>query len=238
MLKRTSQEIGHFSNLEHIWWGAKTIAGQKRYDIKTQLFKKYCRPKGGEKILEIGCGDGEFTKRVADTKIKISATDVTPAVIERAKRNLALRGVRFSVDDAESLSFDDNSFDAVCGISILHHLNTRRALEEAYRVLKKGGRIFFTEPNLLNPLIFLGLNINYLRKRLEFSPQETALVRWKATRVLNEIGFRKIMVRNYDFLFPHTPPFLINTIIRLSNKLETVPLIKEISGSLVIYAVK
>lgn len=238
MRKRVKQEIKHFSNLEHIWWGAKTIAGQKRYDNKAKLFKKYCPLAKNEKVLEIGCGDGEFTKRIADERLKIIATDVTPAVIKRAKKTLGSSGVSFYVDNAEGLGFGDGTFDVVCGISILHHLNTLKALREAYRVLKKGGQLFFTEPNLLNPLVFLGLNISFLRKKMEFSPDETALLRWKIADMLNQIGFRKIEVRNYDFLLPLTPPSLINLVTKLSDKLENVPIVKEISGSLVIYAVK
>lgn len=238
MQKRIRQEIKHFSNLEHIWWGAKTIAGQKRYDNKAKLFKKYCHLIKGGKVLEIGCGDGEFTKRIADERIKIIATDVTPAVIKRAKKNLESSGVSFCVDNAEGLSFDDRTFNVVCGISVLHHLNTLKALEEAYRVLKTGGELFFTEPNLLNPVVFFGLNLSFLRKRMEFSPDETALVRWTIADMLNRIGFRKVEVRNYDFLLPHTPPQLINTVMKLSDKLEKIPIVKEFSGSLVIYAVK
>lgn len=238
MQKRIKQEIKHFSNLEHIWWGAKTVAGQKRYDNKSRLFKKYCQPKVGSKVLEIGCGDGEFTKRIADEKLKIIATDVTPAVVKRAKETLNLRDVNFTVNNAENLSYGAGTFDVVCGISILHHLNTQKALEEAYRVLKKGGRIFFTEPNILNPIVYLGLNIGFLRKRMEFSPDETALFRWAITDMLEKIGYRKVEVRNYDFLLPHTPPSLINLVMKLSDKLEMIPVVKEFSGSLVIYAVK
>src|SRR3989344_2016907 len=213
MVKRTKQEIEHFSNLDHIWWGTKTDAGQKRYDIKSQIFRKYCQPKKGDWVLEIGCGDGEFTKRIADGKIKITATDITPTVINRARNTLKLPRVRFTVKNAERLDYKDNSIDVVCGISILHHLNTERALKEAYRVLKPGGRLFFTEPNLVNPLVFLGLNLYYLRKKMEFSPDETALLRWNLSSMLEKIGFRKVVVKNYDFLFPLIPSSWIKMVI-------------------------
>ncbi|KKQ37365.1 MAG: hypothetical protein US55_C0033G0003 [Candidatus Levybacteria bacterium GW2011_GWC2_37_7] len=238
MVKRTKQEIEHFSNLDHIWWGTKTDAGQKRYDIKSQMFRKYCHPKKGGLVLEIGCGDGEFTKRIADGKLKIIATDVTPTVVSRAKSSLKLPGVEFTVKNAEKLDFEDNLIDIVCGVSILHHLNTEKTLREAYRVLKPDGRLFFTEPNLINPLVFLGLNLYYLRKKMEFSPDETALLRWNLSSMLKKIGFRKVVVKNYDFLFPLIPSSWIKMVGQLSNILEIVPVVKEISGSLLIYAVK
>jgi len=238
MAKRIIQEIKHFTDLEHIWWGARTSGGQKRYDIKAQLFKKYCQPKPTDKILEIGCGDGEFTRRIVSLKSSITATDITPAVITRAKKNIHLKNVKFLLKNAENLKFRASSFDIVCGISILHHIDTKKALQESYRVLKKGGSIFFTEPNLLNPLISIGLNIDWLRQKMEFSPGETALLRWQVKKMLTDIGFRAVIVKNHDFLYPLTPRPLIETAKKLSNILEKTPLIKEISGSLIIYAIK
>lgn len=73
---------------------------------------------------------------------------------------------------------------------------------------------------------------------MEFSPGETALLRWNLSSMLKRIGFRKVVVKNYDFLFPLTPPRWVNMVSRLSDILEVIPLVKEMSGSLLIYAVK
>lgn len=236
--QRIINEIKHFSDLEHIWWGAKTPAGQRRYDNKFLMLKKNCNPKRGYKILEIGCGDGEFTNRIAKLNCEIIATDITPKVIAKGKKVLKKKNVKFFVDNAESMRFKDNSFDIVCGISILHHINPQKALKEAYRVLKPGGQIFFTEPNLLNPHIYAGLNIKWLKQKMEFSPDETALVRWEIRNMLQKIGFSRVNVSNYDFLHPSTPMNMISSLEKISNVLEKIPIIKEISGSLIIWAKK
>ncbi len=238
MTSTTRREIKHFSSLPHIWWGAKTLAGQRRYDRRFELFKKICNPSKNSKILEIGCGDGEFTKRLIILPSKIVAQDLTPKVIKKAKIRFKQKNVKFEIGNAESLNYKNNSFDIVCGISILHHINLRKALKEARRVLKPNGQIFFSEPNLLNPVIYAGLNLSFLRKRMEYSPDEKALLRWQSRDLLKEIGFRKINVFNYDFLHPSTPPFLIKYIEHLSNIFDKKPLIKEISGSLIINAKK
>lgn len=232
------REIEHFSSLEHIWWGTKTPAGQRRYDNKFKLLINKCRPKRDMAVLEIGAGDGEFTKRLAKLNVMIVATDLTAAVINRAKTKIQKKNVRFKIENAEKLSFKKESFDLVCGVSILHHLKTGKALKEAYRVLKPGGQIFFTEPNLLNPNILLGLNIPWLREKMEYSPDETAFIRWKVETMLKKAGFKKFSVSNYDFLHPITPVFLIPFVEKLGYILERTPLIKEISGSLVIFAEK
>lgn len=238
MAKHYKSEIKHFSNLEHIWWGSQTPAGQKRYDNKLDLLKKFCNLRAGVMILEIGCGDGEFTRRLLKLNCRIVATDITPAVVKKGKKNIKDKRIRFLVDNAENMKFKSGTFETVCGISILHHTNMEKVLKEVYRVLKPGGNIFFTEPNLLNPHIFAGLHIGKLRKKMEFSPNETALTRWQVEKMLKRIGFNQIRVNNYDFLHPYIPPSLIFWVERISNILEKLPIIKEISGSLIIYATK
>lgn len=235
--KRVKNEIKHFSTLNHIWWGALTSAGQRRYDTKFKKLKEYCKPKKGVKILEIGCGDGEFTKRLVKLNSKVVAIDLTPGLIKKAKKVLKKKAV-FKLMNAQSLKFSDNSFDIVCGISILHHIDLEKSLRECYRILRKGGALFFTEPNYINPQIFISLNILWLREKLELSPDETALVRWKAETLLKKIGFTDIKVVNFDFLYPLTPKWAIPGVEKLSAVLEKIPLIKELSGSLVIFGRK
>jgi ubiquinone/menaquinone biosynthesis C-methylase UbiE len=237
-MNKIQKEINHFGKLEHIWFGQKTVAGQKRYDNKGDTFKKYCHPKKVDKILEIGCGDGEFTKRLKNIGATVVATDITPAVIKRGKQNLTYKGLKYKVDNCEKLSFKDNSFSIVCGVSILHHVNLKKTLSEAHRVLKPGGKIFFTEPNLANPVLFTQTNIKWLRDRMEFSPGETPLLRKNVEKTLKKVGFSDIKVKNYDFLFPWIPDFLIGPVEKIGRILEKTPFIKEISGSLLIYAEK
>lgn len=238
-MNRLQSEIGHFSKLDHIWWGARTLAGQKRYDSKFIVFTKLCRPTRKMKILEIGCGDGEFTRRLASLGASVLATDITPKVIIRAKQSFHKnKNIFFKVDNAEKMSLANEQFNIVCGVSILHHVNIMRTLKEIFRVLKRGSQLFFTEPNILNPVVLAGLNLGFLRQRMEFSDSETALSRWQVEKLLKQIGFRHYRVLNYDFLFPFTPPALIKTVQALGAIMEKTPLIKEISGSLIIWAKK
>jgi len=63
-------------------------------------------------------------------------------------------------------------------------------------------------------------------------------LRWGIKRFLSVKGLIKVKVVPFDFLHPYVPMFLIGPIQRLGKILEKTPLIKEISGSLIIYAEK
>ncbi len=66
-----------------------------------------------------------------------------------------LPGATFEVMNAEELSFDDESFDAVIGSGIVHHLDMATSMAEFARVLRPGGRALFLEPLGYNPAIEL-----------------------------------------------------------------------------------
>ncbi len=98
--------------------------------------------------LELGCGTGFFTLnlKLAGVIDEAAVTDLSPGMVEVAQRNA--RGLGFEVDgrvaDAETLPFDDASFDIVIGHAVLHHIpDLDRAFAEILRVLRPGGRFVF-----------------------------------------------------------------------------------------------
>ena len=104
----------------------------------------------GEEALDLAAGWGEagflLAQRVGDTG-KVTITDISPGILEIAKRNAAQRGlanVAIRVMDAEELDFPDAAFDIiVCAFGIMYMPNEYHALSEAQRVLRPGGRIGF-----------------------------------------------------------------------------------------------
>jgi SAM-dependent methyltransferase len=118
----------------------------------------------GKHLLEIGCGMGydslEFLKR----GVRVTATDLTPNAVRLAKRHFELEGVEAEsvhTENALNLSFPDESFDAVWSNGVLHATgDTRRAVAEARRVLKTGGRAiishFYRRPSWMYVVFRLG----------------------------------------------------------------------------------
>ena len=238
---RIQNEVQHgkkiADNAVNIWgWG--TPAGKARADRRASYFIQHGGVTAGKKVLEIGCGTGEFTKRIAQTGADITAIDISPDLLEIARKTIPNVTVGFHVQNVEKLDFEDGSFDVVIGSSILHHLNLNPALKEVYRVLKRGGGIVFTEPNMFNPQIWLERNIPFIRKLTNNSPDETAFIRWILKKELINLGFKNVSIRPFDFLHPFTSDMLIPFVSNIGNLVEKIPLAREIAGSLLIYASK
>ena len=144
--------------------------------------------------------------------------------------------ITFFCSNAYELGFKERTFDYVVGISVLHHLDIEKALREFSRVLREGGKIVFSEPNMLNPQIFL--ERFFFRKYFHNSPDETAFIRFLLKRVMKSCNFQNITVYPFDFLHPGVPPSLVDTINAVSRKIEKIPIISEFAGSLYIEAIK
>ena len=109
----------------------------------------------GKHLLEIGCGMGydslEFLKR----GVRVTATDLTPNAIKVTRRHFEVEGVQadeIRTANALELPFADETFDAVWSNGVLHATgDTSRAIREARRVLKTGGRAiishFYRKPS-------------------------------------------------------------------------------------------
>ena len=233
-MQRLENEIEHSRTLspkaEEIW-GWASAAGKIRAERRAQLLVTHGEISPGKKVLEIGCGTGLFTEKLSRAGAEITAVDLSEHLLEKARaRNLP----RCSIEqaDAHQLPYADNSFDVVCGSSILHHLDMEKALSEAYRVLRPGGKIAFAEPNMLNPQIFVQKNIPWVKRMLGDSPDERALTRRGTQRLLRRLGYRELNVFPHDFLHPSTPRRLISVIRTIGQTLESVPMVREIAGSI------
>jgi len=100
----------------------------------------------GNDVLEIGCGTGVHTKLLAEAGARVSAVDLTPTAVALTRRRLELAGLSADVReaDAESLPYDDSSFDFMWSWGVIHHsADTDRVIAEIARVLRPGGRIAF-----------------------------------------------------------------------------------------------
>jgi Methylase involved in ubiquinone/menaquinone biosynthesis len=109
----------------------------------------------GKKVLELGCGAGEGSVYFATKGANAVATDISTGMIAVVHRVAEKYGVTVTAHrmTAEAIDYPDASFDVVYGNGVLHHVDYRKAVREAARVLKLGGTAIFIEPLSYNPVI-------------------------------------------------------------------------------------
>lgn len=241
-MERSNREISHGRFLaahDPEWiWGWNTPAGRVRAERRARLIAEGARLGPDVRCLEIGCGTGLFTERFAATGAHIVAVDISSELLEIARRRgLHPERVEFLQKPFEACDVD-GPFDAVIGSSILHHLDMPSAVEKIRDLLKPGGVMSFAEPNMLNPQIFLQKNIPWLKARLGDSPDETAFVREPLQRLIRCAGFDSVTIIPFDWLHPRTPTQLIAHVRWIGRRLERIPGIRELAGSLYIKAIR
>src|SRR4051812_25296983 len=133
----------------------------RRYDLMNDLmsgglhrpwkdqFVRRVAPRRGEAILDMAGGTGDIAFRLAHRGAKGTVADINADMLgvgeERAKKR-AIEGLAWNVQNAEALSFADASFDAyTIAFGIRNVTYVDKALSEAHRVLKLGGRFFCLE---------------------------------------------------------------------------------------------
>lgn len=106
--------------------------------------------KDGEKVLDLGCGDGYYSYLLSQLSLnlKITGIDSHQEAIETARTQAPSKKITFIIGDAEKLPFPKNSFDKIIMSEVIEHVNDdMKVLKEARRVLKKDGILVLTTPN-------------------------------------------------------------------------------------------
>jgi SAM-dependent methyltransferase len=119
-----------------------------------QVLAAHC---SGRHVLEYGCGPGSHTPFLAAHGAEVIGIDISEVAVGQARERAAEAEftATFRVMDAEHLEFPDDSFDLICSVAILHHLDLERAFAEIARTLKPSGTAVFMEPLGHNPAINL-----------------------------------------------------------------------------------
>lgn len=98
---------------------------------------EWLAPQAGERILDLGCGDGQLTERIVTAGAKVTGIDASSKMVAAARA----RGLTVEEGSAESMPFADGSFDAVFSNAALHWVRNQDAMmSEVHRVLLPGAR--------------------------------------------------------------------------------------------------
>jgi len=197
--------------------------GEREYfdDLELQRYRshRHLEPwiesmQPGRSVLEIGCGIGMDSYRMAQHGLRVTGIDLTQVAIDTVRARFAREGLdgTFEVGDAETLRFPNEHFDYVYSFGVLHHVpDTERSVQEAWRVLKKGGeaRIMLYNRRSLNEFVHRLTGIPFEEKD-ELCPVVRRYSRKEARQLFNqftdvEIALEQVYGEGYGLLYRMTP---------------------------------
>lgn len=158
------------------------------------------------RILDVGCGTGSLVQELANSGYKAVGIDLQKeGLLQKKKKTPSLHLLRAS---AMALPFLDGQFEAVILADVLEHMEERRPLLEAFRVLAPGGVLLIAVPAFPRLWSQRDTNAGHLRRYLPKDLQTLA----------NELGGEMIYLGFYQFFL--FPLFLISRLFKMSSHKE------------------
>ena len=137
--------VGEFTHQAESFAASSVARSSRTLDELLRL----AAPRPGHRWLEVACGPGIISRRLAGEVAEVHGIDLTPAMVEVARREAVVAGagnVTFAVGDATALDEPDGSFDGVITRFSLHHIPAPgRVVQEMARVARPGGGIIVAD---------------------------------------------------------------------------------------------
>jgi ubiquinone/menaquinone biosynthesis C-methylase UbiE len=205
----------HFDKVSTVWGnlysGEVSFVNYNFIIRKKHVLDLFDKTSG--RFLDAGCGTGDFIPDLLERGGEVYALDFAEEMIEQAKSRVAAHPlsekVHFSVGDVTNLEFQDGFFDAIIGVGLVEYiLDVEASLRQMYRVLKPGGTLIITVPNVASPFMAYETLVpkckRVVKRALAYAglrkPERVFLHRhffpWQLDRQINRAGFKKI-----DFAF-------------------------------------
>jgi 2-polyprenyl-3-methyl-5-hydroxy-6-metoxy-1,4-benzoquinol methylase len=151
----------------------------------------------GQRVLDVGCGDGRFAGELLDAGAQVLGIDVAEEPLRRARARRPDLDVRL-VPDAGPWQLEDSSFDVIWAGEVIEHVaDTSAWLSEARRVLRSGGSLVLSTP-AHERLTLLATALSRRAFARHFEPRGEHLrfySRDTLTQLLGGFGFQQISVR-------------------------------------------
>lgn len=168
-----------------------------------------------KKILEIGAGRGDFSIWLAQQypQAHITGTDFSGKAVEIAiekSKDAGLENLSFEVQNAEALTYHDESFDFIISCETMEHVFKPDIMaKEMFRVLKMNGQFILTTENYFNGIILMWIKTWLTKKPFDsgcgIQPHENFFLFFKVANFFKRAGFKLTHTESNHFQFLMLP---------------------------------
>jgi 2-polyprenyl-3-methyl-5-hydroxy-6-metoxy-1,4-benzoquinol methylase len=172
-------------------WDRRAEANARAPDRDADLERTWeaLRLRPGGRVLDAGCGSGQFALAFATRGARVTGIDLSPEMIRRASEHASARGlpVAWRIGDVTRLSDPFAVYDAIHARVLLQFVpDVPAVLHEFRRVLRPGGRLLASVPGALSPIY----RASWMRHLPGGDPGNNYLLPWELEDLLVEQGWR------------------------------------------------
>ena len=200
---RQTLSTRHFFDRQAASWPSEYRTGGHMADRTVRFLdavRRHC-PEPGD-VLDFGCGSGEIAASLADAGWRVTAADLSAAMIETARSKGSGRAIDFvTLAPGAELPFADGRFDLVVCSSVLEYVDDLpRHLAEMARVLRHGGWCCATVPDMRHP----ARQAEAAQRRIALNPALFMLARlspWRSTYEYLRLSINRFALPEWAALF-------------------------------------
>jgi dolichol-phosphate mannosyltransferase len=217
------------------YWRKHDPIAADRLQWRAQTFRHIVHLLPGQTILELGCGEGLFTRALLQaSREENPITAVTFQEPARVASDIRAKVELLAISNLPG-SLAGRGYDCVVAMDLLDRGHSSQLLAIVHTLLAPGGHIVFYESNPWNPVHKLRQAVS----RLVGKPDPRRLVsRPDLSKLLSEVGFISVCAVYNDFVFAPLSRKLIWLLRNLSILLENAPGVRTMAGAIFLYAQK
>ena len=217
------------------YWKRKDPILEDRMIWRAQTFRHMVHLLPGQTILELGCGQGFFTRQLLHVSRGENPITAVTFNSDNPQPEDLHSSVEFISDYSIPGTLAGRHFDFIIAMDILDKRNSAWVLQNVYELLEPGGQVIFYESNPWNIVLKLR---QFFSKFLVKNDPPQLLSRPELYELISEVGFIRVFAVFNDFVYAPLTRQMVWVLRNLSILLENAPVIKTLAGSILIHAQK